>query len=49
MCSVRTQSLHHLAGDGRLTGHFLAGGKPQPSAGPSGPAFVLSFGALTDA
>jgi SsrA-binding protein len=41
MCSVRTQSLHHLAGDGRLAGHFLAGGKPQPNAGPSGPAFVL--------
>ena len=23
MCSVRTQSLHHLAGDGRLVGHLL--------------------------
>jgi len=29
MCSVRTQSLHHLAGDGRLAGHSTAGGKPQ--------------------
>ena len=46
MCSVRTQSLHHLAGDGRLAGHSDAGGKPQPNAGPSGPAFVLSLHAL---
>ena len=39
MCSVRTQSLHHLAGDGRLTG-LPSGWKLQTNAGPRGPAFV---------